>query len=210
MINIRIYRDFFAKDTELVAQRLIGQRIIRILPDGSRISAIITETEAYLGKRDKACHSYGGRKTKRNNSMWLDAGHAYIYLIYGMYDCFNISTVSADEPEAVLIRSVLPEEGSYEIMQKNRQNLSRARSKLDYSYKHRKKLTDGPGKLCQALMINRELDSHDLVTSDILWLEENQEYNITHDDIIKTARIGIDYAEEWRDKKLRYILNVHS
>lgn len=113
-------RDFFVRDTLTVAKELLGKNIVRNI-DGNKLIARIVETEAYIGPFDKAAHSYNNKKTQRNEVMFKDAGHAYIYFIYGMYYCFNIVTEEENKPCAVLIRAAQPIEG-IEYMALNRYN----------------------------------------------------------------------------------------
>jgi DNA-3-methyladenine glycosylase len=153
------------------------------------LAGIITETEAYLGVKDKACHAYNSRRTERVRSLYLAGGHVYIYFIYGRYFCLNVVTRPAGDPQAVLIRGVLPLLGE-ETMRKNR----RAREHLS--------VADGPGKLCQAFGLTREHDGLDLLTSGLRISELSPEPRFL---IRKTPRIGVDYAGEWAAKKLRYL-----
>lgn len=104
----RILKDkFYQRNTETVAIELLGKKLVHCIGN-QRISGIITETEAYLGLKDKACHTYGGRKTDKTRSMYLHGGHAYVYFIYGKYFCFNVVTLTDQHPEAVLIRALEP------------------------------------------------------------------------------------------------------
>ena len=105
---------FYRRDTETVARELLGQMLYRRLPDGRLLSGRIVETEAYLGVGDRACHTYGGRRTARTDMMFADGGVAYVYLVYGMYYCLNAVTRRQGEPEAVLIRALAPEQGQAE------------------------------------------------------------------------------------------------
>lgn len=180
---------FYQSKTESVAKKLLGKKLVRIYR-GHRISGLITETEAYLGLEDKACHSYGGRKTQRVNSMYLEGGHAYVYFIYGMYFCFNVVTRSCHHPEAILIRALEPLEG-VEWMQR-----FRAQQGI-------KNLTTGPGKLCQALNINKSLDGINL-QSDSIFIEDGQA--VPGKNIIAKPRVGISYAEEAVHWPLRFYI----
>ncbi|GAA3330117.1 hypothetical protein GCM10020331_081360 [Ectobacillus funiculus] len=102
--------NWYEGDTLDVAKRLLGHRLVHVV-DGKRRSGLIVETEAYKGPDDKAAHSYGGRRTERTEIMFGPPGHAYIYLIYGMYHCFNIITAPEGTPQGVLIRALEPDEG---------------------------------------------------------------------------------------------------
>src|SRR4051812_32579356 len=101
---------FYQRDTKAVAKALLGKILVRKI-NGKRVSGRITEVEAYLGLKDKAAHSYGGRKTDRTQNMYQPGGHAYVYQIYGLHFCLNIVTRDENRPEAVLIRALEPIEG---------------------------------------------------------------------------------------------------
>ncbi len=101
---------------------------------------VIVETEAYLGATDRACHTFGGRRTARVEPMWGPGGHSYVYRIYGLHDCMNVVTRGAGEPEAVLVRAAVPE-AFFEGAALSRQELLEA---------------SGPGRLCRSLGITRE------------------------------------------------------
>ena len=98
--------DDFERDSATVARRLLGQRLVRIV-DGQRLAGTIVEVEAYLGEVDRAAHSFGGRRTQRNESMYLAGGHAYVYFIYGMHFCMNVVCGRVDQPIAVLLLSLI-------------------------------------------------------------------------------------------------------
>lgn len=187
--------DFFKRDTVEVAKNLLGKKIIRNI-SGNFFCAKIVETEAYLGLRDRACHSYGGNITKRNEILYREAGTIYIYLIYGMYNLFNIVTRDEGEPEAVLIRAVEPIENIDGIainrFGKNFKNLS--------TYQ-KKNLTNGPGKLAMALSIDRSLNGK-ILSKDYLFIEDGEEVK----NIITAKRIGIDYAGEDANLPLRFYI----
>ncbi len=171
----RLERAFFARPTLEVARDLLGCRLVRILPGGQRLSGIITETEAYIGESDQASHASVGR-TARNAVMYGPPGYAYVYLIYGVHHCLNVVTEEEGFPAAVLIRSLQPEEG-IEMMRKHR--LGRPDSEL----------TNGPGKLCQALRIDRTLNGADLVAGETLFIERNTLVDEAR--ILATPRIGV-------------------
>ena len=101
-------RDFFDRDTVAVARDLLGRHVVRRLPDGTELVCRITETEAYVGRMDKACHAYGYKRTPRTQTLFAPPGTAYVYLIYGMYHCLNFVTEPEGEPAAVLIRGWSP------------------------------------------------------------------------------------------------------
>ncbi len=174
--------------TENVARSLLGHYLCRKIDD-NLLKGMIVETEAYLSKNDQACHASRG-KTRRNETMFDEAGKAYIYFIYGNYYCFNVVTGPIGQGEAVLVRAVQPLEG-LELMRERR-----GYPDLD------RDLTNGPGKLCQAFAIDRSLDGH-MLWQDPLYLEENSSINEKYQ-VKATPRIGISVATE---KKLRYIIS---
>ena len=133
-----------------VARELLGKLLVVPASSGQRVSGKIVEAEAYRGPHDRAAHSYGGRRTKRTETMYGIGGTAYVFFVYGMYNQFNVVTNAAEAPHAVLIRALEPVEG-IELMRKRRH------SQPDHN------LTNGPGKLCIAMGIDRKLDAADLL-----------------------------------------------
>lgn len=190
-------RDFYMQDTLTVSRELLGKVLVHKTSE-STISGIIVETEAYLGAEDKAAHSYNGRRTARNEVMYGPGGFSYVYFIYGMYDCFNVVTQPAGTAQAVLIRALEPLQ-SLEAMSVNR--FSRDLTALNK--KDIKNLTNGPGKLCRALNIDRSCNGLDLCGSS-LYIEENA---VQEDfEIVSTKRINIDYSEEAKDFPYRFYI----
>ena len=187
--------EFYRQDALTVARELVGNKLVRKIGDEKIVSKIV-ETEAYMGPEDKASHAYNNKRTKRTETMFGEGGIAYIYLIYGMYHCFNVVTASKGKPEAVLIRAVEPLNG-VEIMRANREIKS----------KKEEDLTNGPGKLCQALEIDRSLNGIKLIKDNELYIEDVVESNY---EIKKGKRINIDYAEEYKDKLWRFYLKGNS
>lgn len=159
------------------------------------------ETEGYLGLADKAAHSYGGKVTKRLETMYGSPGRAYVYIIYGMYHCLNTITRKEGIPEGVLIRAIEPLEG-IDAMAENRFG----KSLEDFSNYQKKNFTNGPGKLCMAMDITKKLDKEDLC-GDILYIEEGKKEKFN---IVKDKRIGIDYAEEAKDYLYRFYIEGNS
>ena len=193
---MKLDRGFYSRDTRTVARELLGKILVHDV-DGMLFKGKIVETEAYLGIDDKAAHSYGGRRTKRVESMYARPGTAYVYIIYGMYNCLNMITVEEGVPEGALIRGIEPLEGIEQMA------MNRFQKPLEELTKSQKRnLTNGPGKLSMALQIDRRLDGTDLC-GDILYTEEGTEEEFT---IVETTRIGIDYAEEAADFPYRYYI----
>ena len=187
----KLPREFYQRpDVLTVSRDLLGKLLVVPTADGTRVSGKIVEVEAYRGPEDRASHAYGGRRTKRTETMYRSGGVAYVYFVYGMYYQFNVVSGIADVPHAILVRALEPVEG-IEVMR------ARRHSHPDHN------LTNGPGKLCIAMGIDRQLDGADLL-SDRVWLEEFE--NVSPRRVARGPRIGIDYAQEWIDKPWRFWL----
>ena len=159
--NAKLSREFYTRGNVLtVARDLLGKLLVVPAADGQRVSGMIAEVEAYRGPEDRASHAYGGRRTRRTETMYQEGGVAYVYFVYGMYYQFNVVSNVAGTPHAILVRALEPVEGI---------ELMRERRHLHPDHN----LTNGPGKLCIALGIDRELDAADLL-GDRVWLEEFQ------------------------------------
>ena len=181
-------RIFYDRDTVQAARALLGQYLVRALPDGRELVCRITETEAYVGRMDKACHAYGYKRTPRTQTLFARPGTAYIYLIYGMYHCLNFVTEPEGEPAAVLIRGAQPVQNG-DIIAKNR--FGRKMTELT-SYQ-KKNFLNGPGKLCGGLLLTREQNGLDLTQKDSgLYVCPGP----APAEIFVGKRIGIDYAQE--------------
>lgn len=186
---MKLERNFYERtDTIEIARDLLGKLIVMHDDAGHRISGMIVETEAYLGIEDRAAHSYGGRRTPRNEIMYGRAGHVYVFFIYGMYYQFNVVVDPIDTPHAILIRAVEPVE-CIETMRERRGPMKD------------QNLTSGPGKLCIAMNINRDFNGEDLL-GDRIWLEDHETFS--DDQIAVGKRIGIDYAGEDAEKPWRF------
>ena len=186
---MKLPREFYTRSNVLtVARDLLGKLLVVPADDGQRVAGMIVEVEAYRGPDDRASHAYGGRRTKRTETMYQEGGIAYVYFVYGMYYQFNVVSNVADVPHAILVRALEPVEG-LDVMR------ARRHSHPDHN------LTNGPGKLCVAMGIDRQLDKADLL-GDRVWLEGFRK--VQPSQIAKGPRIGIDYAEEWIDKPWRF------
>ena len=185
----RLGRDFFRQDTLQAARALLGARIVREW-EGRRLECAITETEAYIGRIDNACHAYGCRKTARTKTLYAPPGTAYVYLIYGMHCCLNFVTEEEGEPAAVLIRGAVPVANG-DIIAENRFG----RKEKDMSSYQRKNFLNGPGKLCRGLALTRAENGLDLTgPAGRLYVCPGAPPDPGHIHVGK--RIGIDYAEE--------------
>jgi len=219
-------------DPVRVARRLLGQRLVRVVNGRERLAGIIVEVEAYLGGADPAAHTFGGRRTPRNESMYLPGGHAYVYFTYGAHFCLNVVCGKKDEAVAVLIRALEPTEGITAMFA----NRSRARQPVQGdkpvpSPKHfassksmttatrqvlpprslkLQDLCSGPGKLTQALQIDRSLDGIDLRTSRELFIELVRFKPLPRHMVGQSTRIGLNPREGWpagwATRPLRYFV----
>lgn len=187
-------RAFYERDTLEVARELLGCVIVREYA-GERLMGRITETEAYIGRCDKACHAYQYKRTKRTETLFARPGTAYLYLIYGMYTCLNFVTEREGEPAAVLIRGIRPLEG-VETMSA----LRFGRPFAELTAYQRKNFLNGPGKVCKALDLDRGLDGHDLLTPPLYVLPRQEPVG----EISCGPRIGVDYAQEAKDFPWRF------
>ncbi len=179
-------RAFFARETRQVARSLLGARLVRI-DRGRRLSGIIVEAEAYIGQEDQGCHARYGR-TPRNAVMFGAPGHAYVYFTYGMHWMLNVVTEAEGRPAAVLLRAISPAEG-VAVMQRRR---------------GRQPLTDGPGKLCQALGIDGRLNGHDLCSpGSRLFCEKGMGF--TEAEVVRGPRVGLNSVPEpWKSIPWRF------
>lgn len=173
-------RKFYMRDTLISAKELLGKTLVHETSEGTT-KGIIVETEAYLGKKDRAAHAYKGN-TERTRVLFSSKGCSYVYLIYGIYCCFNISSGPADNPECILIRALEPVYG-IEIMDKRRGGKGNIYN-----------LCSGPGKLSEAMGITRDEYGIDLTCRESGFYVEDT--GIKVDKIKETTRIGVDYAGE--------------
>lgn len=191
-------RDFYDRDTLQVAQELLGCRLVREV-EGELLAGRITETEAYIGRCDKACHAYGYKRTNRTKTLFAQPGTAYLYLIYGMYTCLNFVTEPVGEPAAVLIRSITAIEGEQTMAR-----LRFGRPVAELNAYQRKNFLNGPGKVCKALNLDRSANGHDLLRPPLYVLPRDIELPAIH----CGPRIGVDYAQEAKDFPWRFWVDV--
>ena len=184
----KIKQSFYTSNNVLeISKNLLGKVLVTNF--NSKItSGVIIEVEAYLGANDKASHSYNNKRTQRTEPMFLKGGISYVYLCYGMHHLFNLVVGKQDNPCAILIRGIKPLSGINTMLKR------RKFSKVT------KELTNGPGKLTQALGITTNLNKESLLGNQV-WIE-NQEIKVEKKDILSSPRIGVDYAG--RDAKLPY------
>ncbi|WP_374076313.1 DNA-3-methyladenine glycosylase [Bdellovibrio bacteriovorus] len=179
-------QDFYFEDTTSVAKSLLG-KVLHIKSDKKEHKARIVEVEAYLGVEDPACHTFGDRRTQRTKSMYLDGGHSYVYLIYGMYHCLNFVTRTTEHPEAVLIRAVQPFDA-------------------DHNPKKKDLKTNGPGKLCKHYGITKDHDGLKLWKKNSEIFVSDDDFKVSSKQIVACPRIGVDYAGEAAKWPLRFYL----
>src|SRR5476651_2587744 len=163
----KLPRTFYDRDTIIVARELLGKFLVHNSRGVKRVGRIV-EVEAYLGPHDLAAHSAKGR-TKRTEIMFGPPGHAYVYLIYGMYHCMNVVTEREGHASAVLLRAIEP-------------------------VKNLEGRTCGPGLLCRAMKIDRKLNARDLQGEDFHIAKADADESFS---IVKRPRIGVDYAKHW-------------
>ena len=207
----RLNREFFARDGLVVAKELLGKILVHETQYGT-IRGRITEVESYMGIHDKGSHTYGGRRTQRTEPMFHKGGTSYVYFTYGMYHCMNISPGEEGDPQAGLIRSVVPaDEESGERMLQLRMEAAGAKTTEKSAAEAKKKetsirkhLADGPGKLCIAMGIGRSQNDVDMVTSPVFYVTEGSP--VDKEQIQTGKRIGIDYAEEAADYLWRFYI----
>jgi DNA-3-methyladenine glycosylase len=174
-------RDFYKRTTEVVARDLLGKLLLRDHPDGVTVLRL-TEVEAYLGIDDPG-----------TETMWGEAGHAYVYLVYGLHSCLNVVTVGPGRPEAVLIRGGTVEEGMRLVRSRRGSNVGEGL------------LTDGPGKLCRALAITRGDNGIDLCSPDSALRICDDGVDIPEGQVQRLPRVGVDYAGEAASWPLRLV-----
>jgi len=172
----KLTRDFYARDTVIVAKELLGKYLVHVA-NGTKLIGKIVEVEAYLGPHDLAAHSSKGL-TPRTKILFGEAGHAYIYLIYGIYYCMNVVTEAEGRGCAVLLRALEP-------------------------IKNLASRTEGPGLLCKAMHINKNLNAHDLLSDDFYIAEKSNEAPFS---IVKKPRVGVAYAKHWAKRHLRFYI----
>ncbi len=187
---------FYRRPTEVVARELLGRFLVREIL-GERLILRIVETEAYLGAPDRASHAWGGRRTARNESLYLPGGHAYVYFIYGMHFCLNVVTEGAGLGSAVLIRAGEPVVGEERMIALR--GLIRVRPG---------DIAGGPGRLCKALGIDRGDDGARFDRGALKIVEGEP---LSADQIATGPRVGIDYAEDAVSWPLRFAMhgNLH-
>lgn len=191
----RLSRDFFSRDTVEVAKDLLGRYLLKKTKKGDIVGKIV-EVEAYLGSKDKASHTYNNKKTEKTKVMYMKPGTIYVYYIYGTYFCLNVITEPEGTPCAVFIRSLYPIKG-IEYMKENRP------VKIGKDYKN---LVDGPSKLCMAFNINKEEynGKDSCAEKSTLYFTEGK--FIEDKKFSLSKRVGVNYAEEDKDRLLRFTL----
>jgi DNA-3-methyladenine glycosylase len=185
----KLPRSFYSRQALDVASDLLGKVLVRRL-DRADLSGRIVETEAYVGPHDLACHASKGH-TPRTSVMFGPPGFAYVYMIYGFYFCLNVVTEPLGYPAAVLIRAVEPLE-NVDLMRELRNNPRRDTN-----------IASGPGKLCMAMSIDKQLNGADLLGT-MIWIEDRK---LDPGPIRTSPRVGVDYAGEYRDKPWRFFVD---
>ena len=191
----KLTADFYKRDTLIVAKELIGKYIVHRVKEKNLVCRI-TETEAYTGVEDKACHAYQNRRTNRTEALYMEGGHAYVFLIYGMYDCMNVVTEEKNTPCAVLLRGCQPISPLDALAQQRYQKTYQQLTNYQ-----KKNFGNGPGKLAKALAITREQNKASLLSEEFFLFEKEEDLP----PVVGTSpRINIDYAEEYKEKHWRF------
>ena len=176
----KLTNDFYrGSDVVKIAKKLLGKILVTTL-HGNFTCGRIVETEAYAGITDKASHSFGGRRTQRNEHMYNEGGVSYVYICYGIHSMFNVVTNKTNSPDAVLIRALDPVEGIDYMLQRT------GKKQLDNT------LTKGPGNLCRAMGIAKTHSGIYLNSNEIFIADDG--FSFTDEDIAASKRIGIDSA----------------
>lgn len=193
MSVIKLPDEFYRRsDVVSIARELLGKVLCTRL-DGVLTSGIITETEAYCGRNDRACHANDGLRTARTETMYQSGGRAYVYLCYGIHHLFNVVTNVKDQADAVLIRAIEPADGEQTmLMRRDKDKISPA-------------LTAGPGRLTQALGITTNKHDGTDLAGNTLWIEDRG-IVIPDDSIAASPRIGVDYAGEHAKREWRFFI----
>ncbi|HKK24875.1 MAG TPA: DNA-3-methyladenine glycosylase [Gracilimonas sp.] len=188
----KLSRSFYERnDVVDISRDLIGKFLCTNF-NGILTSGMIVETEAYNGRIDRASHAFPDVRTKRTETMYGPPGRAYVYLCYGIHHLFNVVTNKEGYADAILIRALKPEKGIEQMLER------RDRNKLDPA------VSNGPGKLSQALGIKTDHDQKDLMGEEI-WIEDRN-IEITDNQILTAERVGIEYAGEDARLPWRFVL----
>lgn len=179
-------------DTVFLSQELLGKYLMTRI-GGKLTGGMILETESYMGPEDRAAHSFNGKYTERTKIMYHPGGVAYVYLCYGIHSLFNIITNLEGVPHGILIRAIRPEIGLETILER------RHKKRLDRTVGY------GPGSVARCLGITVKHRGVDL-TGDTIWVEDRN-VHVAKKDILISKRIGVEYAEEWAEKPLRFTIN---
>ena len=193
MKNI-LTKDFYLQPAEQVAIELLGKTLVYQKTPHTVLSGKIVEVEAYLGLEDPACHSFGGKKTPRTQHLYQDAGHTYVYLIYGMYHCMNFITGDTQTPEAVLIRAIQPQKGQT-LMRENRKM---AKNQPPSS------IAQGPGRLCKAFGFDLTHNGWNLQDTSLPSLTVLDAKPLAMSYICQTNRVGIQNSGDATFWPLRF------
>ena len=207
---------FYRRDTAVVARDLLGCRLVRSFPGGRRRTVVIVETEAYLGEKDRAAHTWNGRRTPRVAPMWGPGGHAYVYFVYGMHFCLNVVTGREGVPEAVLLRAGVSEEWWEEWEREKGREEKKISLKVNRAGRggaalavaekgagaRRGSLYSGPAKLCASLRITAALSGASLCGPELM-ISRGRRVRF---DVLVGSRVGVDYAGEAAAWPLRFAI----
>jgi DNA-3-methyladenine glycosylase len=187
----RLTRDDYADPRPTRVARFFLGKFICVEADDGYAEGMITETEAYGGHLDAACHGFGNRRTARTEIMFAPGGAAYVYFCYGMHRLFNIVTGPKDSPQAVLVRAVKITAG-HDLVRRRRKGIAE------------KDWASGPGRVCAALGIEMHHNRHNLLLGEKIWIEDRG-VKVSAREVERTPRIGVDYAGSWALKPWRFV-----
>ena len=193
---MKLPRSFYTRSNVVqIAKELLG-KILYTKFDGKLTGGMIIETEAYNGEIDRASHAFGGRRTARTEIMYSEGGTAYVYLCYGIHSLFNVVTNEKNTPHAILIRAIQPTTGIQEMLKRRKMT------------EHKKNLSAGPGTVSSALGIHYSHSGKSLLGKEI-WIEDKQ-ITVSKKNILKSKRIGVDYAGDHANLFYRFKLDVNT
>lgn len=189
MSNNKLDASFYRRDDVVqISRELVGKVLCTQIGSAPLTAGVIVETEAYCGRNDKACHANDGLRTERTEVIYHRGGLAYVYLCYGIHHLFNVVTNVKDTADAILVRAVKPIKGLETMIERRDKQ------------KKSPQLTNGPGKLTQALGIKTSMSGTDL-TKHKIWIEEGTD---TPGEVVSSPRIGVDYAGEHAERPWRF------
>jgi len=199
--SLRLKGNFYSCNAKFLARKILGRILVSRPQKGVLLAGRIVETEAYLGVKDPASHAYEGRVTRRNRVMYSSPGTVYVYLIYGVYVCFNITAGRQGKAESVFIRALEPVLGIDDMIKNN--PVRESSSSSSNGVKNVKYLTAGPCRWTKSFAVNLSLSGQKIYSRRI-YITGSE--SLSAKSIISKKRIGIDYAGRAKDRLLRFYI----